>query len=163
MSIISKICSKCKEDKSLEMFSGDKKGILGKHSQCKQCAKNYRLEQGIGEHAKQQKVWREKNKEGYKLYARIWNYNKLGIKITKDEYLKALKINGNKCAICNSPPPKSSVLCLDHDHDTNKIRGFLCNDCNIGLGKFKDNTTTLCLAVKYLRNSTEEQVLNTYR
>jgi len=40
---------------------------------------------------------------------------------------------------------------LDHDHGTGAIRGFLCIDCNHGLGKFKDDPAMLLRAIVYLR------------
>lgn len=40
---------------------------------------------------------------------------------------------------------------LDHCHITGKIRGFLCSNCNTGLGLFKDNINLLESAIKYLR------------
>lgn len=159
MNILSKICTKCTKDKILDLFPRDKDGILGRHSQCKECAKQARLSKGDGIHAAQQVIWRNNNKEEYRICARISKYKKLGINITKEEYIKALKYKGDKCAICETPPKEGSVLCLDHDHKTMRIRGFLCHDCNIGLGKFKDSTANLVLAVNYLRNCRETDIL----
>ena len=39
---------------------------------------------------------------------------------------------------------------LDHNHTTDKFRGWVCNDCNNALGKFKDDAYTLRRAIKYL-------------
>ncbi len=144
-----KICTKCKIDKSLDLFAIDKKGIHGKHSRCKQCEKDYRLAQGEGVHAAKQKIWRENNREHYRLYARIWEYNRLGLNITKEEYILLHEIQNNKCALCNKIP--TSKLCLDHDHITGRIRGLLCRECNLGLGHFKDNIEVLAKAINYLK------------
>jgi len=145
-----KKCSKCKEGKKLDLFPRDKDGIGGRHSQCKACAKRARLAKGDGVHAQQQKIWRENNKEAYRTYARLWSYRKIGIKITEEEYKQLLIIQDNKCALCSKSSDKDRVLCLDHDHKTNLVRGLLCNDCNIGLGKFKDNIEVLGKAIVYL-------------
>lgn len=59
---------------------------------------------------------------------------------------------GNVCAICGNPP-KSKRLDLDHCHTTSVIRGLLCNNCNRGLGHFKDNEELLMKAVSYLEKS----------
>ena len=52
-----------------------------------------------------------------------------------------------KCAICGTTEGK---LCIDHCHTTNKIRGWLCDEHNKALGKFKDNIEHLQKAIDYL-------------
>jgi len=57
------------------------------------------------------------------------------------------------CDICgkeiNTGTSKSGHI--DHCHETGRIRGMLCQNCNNGLGHFKDNTDTMSLAIKYLK------------
>ena len=43
----------------------------------------------------------------------------------------------------------------DHDHLTDKVRGLLCSQCNMGLGSFKDNKLILFNAIKYLESERE--------
>lgn len=45
---------------------------------------------------------------------------------------------------------------LDHCHDTNTFRGYICKHCNDGLGGFRDNLTTVKNAVKYLEQHKEK-------
>ena len=45
---------------------------------------------------------------------------------------------------------------LDHCHDTNTFRGYICKHCNDGLGGFKDNLTTVRNAVSYLEKHEEK-------
>lgn len=45
---------------------------------------------------------------------------------------------------------KVGTWCLDHNHQTGEMRGWLCHDCNRALGNFKDNVTLLERAIKYL-------------
>ncbi len=69
-----------------------------------------------------------------------------------------LESQGGVCAICKKEEQiidkggGTQRLSVDHDHDTGKIRGLLCNDCNVGLGRFKDNLELLRSAVAYLEN-----------
>lgn len=42
------------------------------------------------------------------------------------------------------------VARVDHCHTTGAVRGLLCSECNIGLGKFRDSTQFLLNAVRYL-------------
>lgn len=51
-----------------------------------------------------------------------------------------------KCECCG----KLIKLCLDHDHETNKFRGWLCDRCNTGLGKLGDNLDGVIKAFNYL-------------
>ena len=41
-----------------------------------------------------------------------------------------------ECPICHEVVDKTMIR-LDHDHITNRVRGFICNDCNIGMGLLK--------------------------
>ena len=43
-----------------------------------------------------------------------------------------------------------SKACYDHDHDTGKFRGWLCYQCNTGIGSLGDNIAGLMAAVDYL-------------
>ena len=44
---------------------------------------------------------------------------------------------------------------LDHCHDTNTFRGYICKHCNDGLGGFRDDLTTIERAVIYLKEHKE--------
>ena len=54
------------------------------------------------------------------------------------------------CEICGLRSDIS--LCLDHEHFTGMFRGWLCKNCNVGLGHFRDNPEALEKAAKYLRD-----------
>ena len=56
-----------------------------------------------------------------------------------------------RCAICERDVceiPRG--LYIDHDHKTGKVRGLLCDRCNMSLGGFKDNVIILQNAINYL-------------
>jgi Recombination endonuclease VII len=57
-----------------------------------------------------------------------------------------------RCEICNQLPGKRA-LHLDHCHLTGVFRGWLCSECNFGIGKFKDSSDLLIAAARYLRNT----------
>ena len=67
--------------------------------------------------------------------------------ITKEEYEKMINDQNNVCVICNN----KDKLVVDHDHITGHVRGLLCNNCNRGLGSFKDNVQILDAAIVYLK------------
>lgn len=50
------------------------------------------------------------------------------------------------CEICSKEKP----LNLDHCRTTKKIRGWLCTECNTGLGKLGDNIEGIVKTFNYL-------------
>lgn len=67
--------------------------------------------------------------------------------IDSDQLNVMLEDQDFKCAICRLSLHKP---CVDHNHDTGEVRGLLCDSCNQGLGRFKDDPELLALAVSYL-------------
>ena len=51
------------------------------------------------------------------------------------------------CPICKT---HTTRWVLDHCHDTGSFRGYICDSCNLGLGKLKDNPETVASALNYL-------------
>lgn len=58
----------------------------------------------------------------------------------------------HSCAVCKSPYSgrKNGQWCTDHDHKTGKVRGILCNGCNMALGQTKDDPLRLRLLAEYV-------------
>ncbi len=56
-----------------------------------------------------------------------------------------------KCKGCDKE--SNRTLNVDHDHETGKIRGLLCGNCNRGIGLLGDNIETLQNLIKYLEES----------
>ena len=77
-----------------------------------------------------------------------------GMDITK--YTQMLIDQGSVCAACNQPETvtrngKVRWLCVDHDHETNAVRGLLCVACNTAIGYAKDDPARLEACAAYLR------------
>jgi hypothetical protein len=74
--------------------------------------------------------------------------------LSRFDYAKLLVEQNNCCAICGIEATEMKrELSVDHNHETNKIRGLLCDRCNIGLGNFRDSTTLLSVAIEYLERT----------
>ena len=79
--------------------------------------------------------------------------------ITLEERENKRQDQGCGCAICKKPVAFNRTYSgahTDHCHTTNKFRGVLCFDCNVGLGKFNDDASRLLMAVFYLREFYED-------
>ncbi len=95
--------------------------------------------------------WRSKNPEAAKIVSRREKL-KRQYGITPEQYQAMLTAQGGGCGICGVTGTESSrALCVDHDHATAKVRGLLCSDCNVALGRFKDNVASLLAAERYLQ------------
>ena len=113
---------------------------------------------------KQRLAWEEKNREAMKKYQREYRAARREVlnakkrlepyDLTQAELDTMLAVQGGTCAICDLPPSgkgPNAVLHIDHDHETGKVRGLLCQACNRGLGFFRDDPGRLIDAADYLR------------
>lgn len=71
--------------------------------------------------------------------------------ISSQEFEQMILAQNNLCLICEEEFKNTPHL--DHNHNTGKIRGILCHNCNTGLGLFKDSQVKLQKAIEYLRNT----------
>ncbi len=127
-----RICSKCGVSKHLE--EGYYKSKYGYHGSCKECFK------------KKAKI--SKNKLGKQHIKDKEIQRRYGI--TMEEYLSFPQY----CNICGTEEEgRGYSMNIDHDHQTGKVRGLLCNSCNRGLGLLGEGN--LSAAISYLNQSKE--------
>ena len=117
------------------------------------------------------KEWIEKNREKLREQSRLWKtknrdrvnkgarqaYQKNRLYILKRIRQKKYGIdsieydnlnNKHICPICKMTSEKN--LSIDHSHKTGRVRGFMCNNCNVALGRVNDSVLTLRRLAKYL-------------
>jgi hypothetical protein len=58
-----------------------------------------------------------------------------------------------ECPICKkiTIAGLTSKVVLNHDHATGRVLGWICDSCNTGLGRFKDDIQVLNEAIEYLK------------
>jgi len=63
------------------------------------------------------------------------------------------------CPICEkmSIVGVTANLVKDHDHKTGNAREWICDSCNTGLGRFKDNIKLLEKVIDYLKKHSNKQ------
>ena len=77
--------------------------------------------------------------------------------ITLERFYQMVENQAGLCRICYCPEvrefPGTGVVALsiDHCHKTGKVRGLLCDACNIGIGRFDDRIELLERAIEYLK------------
>jgi hypothetical protein len=101
----------------------------------------------------QQNAWRAANPERARTYNREARL-KSSYGLTPERFEALLSSQGSCCAICETDTPGGrGTWKVDHCHTSGKVRGLLCNGCNVGLGYFKDDTNALKRATSYLEMS----------
>ena len=83
---------------------------------------------------------------------RIITKNIYKYKITREESERLYSILS--CEICEIEFTEigGRRRVIDHCHNTGKIRGAICRNCNTGLGMFGDSEKLINKAIKYLNN-----------
>lgn len=72
--------------------------------------------------------------------------------LTQDDWDHMLLQQDGRCAICRTDRPggRGELWHIDHCHVTNRVRGLLCHNCNVGIGNFRDDRQLLLKAAEYL-------------
>ena len=83
--------------------------------------------------------------------------NKYGITAELRDKLAEIQ---DGCGICGIKKPggRYNTWNVDHCHDTGKVRGVLCWDCNVGIGKLKDDANLLKRAIQWLEQSEQPEL-----
>lgn len=92
-----------------------------------------------------------KNRQYYKNVCKSCYHFSKGRGISKIQYKILFDEQNGKCKICG----KKVKLVLDHNHKTNKVRGLICNHCNMALGII-ENSLFLNKALVYLKSKPYE-------
>jgi len=72
-------------------------------------------------------------------------------KMSEEDYLKLVEKSNNKCYICYRSPHEGKRLHLDHNHNTNEVRGLLCTRCNWYLHTVENDYSVLDRIKNYLK------------
>lgn len=115
------------------------------------------------------RAWGERNRERLAEISRDWyrqNKSKVNVRNVLSRYgLSACAYTRMRieqmdlCAICGQPETvrgnhgEVKRLSVDHCHETGRIRGLLCNNCNRGIGLLGDSAERFARVLRYLQVS----------
>ena len=125
MTVLTKMCTRCGDEKSLDFYYRNKSAKDGRGVYCKPCWQAYMKERKIAE------------PETYRRSTKTMNLRKkYGMSLEDFENMR--REQGWACAICDMVVESESQLCVDHDHETGAVRSLLCFSCNGKLGAIED-------------------------
>ena len=127
MFIVTKPCTKCGTIKSLTDYYASAKGKFGKASWCKLCTNTITRDRRRRVRAntpEQKRKWQLKTRYG----------------LTPERFDEMWAEQNGLCALCDDDLATTKRVCVDHCHDTTRVRGLLCHRCNIRLGGWDDPT-----------------------
>ena len=127
-----KRCGKCKRKKPRNAFFRQTDSGDGLQGYCKKCSTRKHL------------IWSRANPDKDRANTQRRLYG-----IEPEEYSQIKRQQKGRCAICGIKSRRRR-LCVDHCHDTAKIRGLLCHNCNVGIGMFRHSKAILRAAINYL-------------
>ena len=125
-----KRCPDCGEVKPLDAFCRNKNRRDGRAAYCRSC------------HNARNKDTVQRLYGGHRHYRLRQKYG-----IGAHEVAALVAAQGGVCAICKVRP----AIQVDHAHDTNAVRGVLCDGCNGALGAFSEDKALIRRAIEYLR------------
>lgn len=133
-----RFCSTCDVEKPLtsEHFHRRPGGF---NSVCKPCKVEYNREY-------RKKQWEEHGGNPYKHKQREYQLrHKYGL---KPEDIP------DACQLCGTKGSNTrQEICVDHCHTSGRVRGFLCHDCNLAIGKAQDDPNLLRRMADYLEKA----------
>ncbi len=139
-------CSVCKKYKIPRYFHKNKAYHNGRSNVCASCFNKERREGKWKRPSEKRHTTYLKNRHNQKNQELISTYG-----ITLEQFNQMRIKQDYLCAICGKHETESNKgLHTDHCHKTNKVRGLLCNSCNLAIGQLKHNITILKKAIEYL-------------
>lgn len=135
-------CKDCETE--LDITNSVYQGIR-RSARCHDCFRKYNNEWYKNRHEANPELYKE-----YKNYLINYNYTKK-YGLTTEQYNKLVELQLGGCAICKQPCKVKDKLSVDHNHETNKIRGLLCQNCNVALGLLKEDENIIWNLLDYLK------------
>lgn len=163
------VCSKCQQALPPEAFTRDARNSTGLQSQCRACRKPA-ADAWREQHPHASRDWKRANRDHVRDYKRQYHKDnpekqrhsrlRRQFDLTPEQYDAMLSSQNGGCAICGGQERRADprtgqayALAVDHDHETGRVRGLLCSNCNRALGWLNDDPDRLRSAASYLERT----------
>ncbi len=173
-----KKCCVCKQELSFDSFNKSSWTKDGVQTVCRSCQKNKydiyrrthpeitskRWKRYYNRHRErmikrtrdyEKQIGKKEYVKRYKKYNKSMKFKRYNL--SEEKYHEMRKEQQQKCAMClnlfKEDKPKS--IHIDHNHETGKVRGILCDGCNLFLGRIEspEYSKRLKIAQAYLRKT----------
>ena len=156
----SKICNICGQDKLLvkDLWGKNPSSPDGFRSQCKKCYnkktrqrfRQKRLDPKYRElEARRRNTPANKHKKNIKNLQRLYG-------ITETQFQDLMNRQKGTCAICSKDFSElKKRACVDHNHNTNLVRGLLCPTCNLLIEALQESKKNFFRAATYLEDTAD--------
>lgn len=143
-----KVCTQCGQTLPFDLFYKQRDCRSGVATECKKCHNRRSLE------------WARANPDASHQHDHKFKLARYGL--SPLDFAVLFTQQDGRCLICLQPETRTrrngevAKLSVDHDHETGRVRGLLCQTCNQALGKFRDDPDILERAARYIRNHISE-------
>lgn len=147
-----KTCKKCATEKSLDCFSRAAKSPDGLQYWCKDCMRINEVARYRANPERKRELARERYRADRKRGARYY----LGRRVQREFGLTLEEYDAlvaQPCGLCG----RTEDIVLDHCHETNVVRGPLCQVCNKAIGMLGDDPARLRAAADYIELHREQE------
>ena len=147
-----KTCKKCGVKKSRDEFYKEKRVKDGLQARCIECCKA----DAKAVFQANPEPYRKRARDAYDYAERRARMLMTEYGMTPQDYVDLFEKQNGCCAICQceeSGHNATDRLLIDHNHETDTVRGLLCSSCNLMLGKAKADASNKILlgALFYLK------------
>jgi hypothetical protein len=72
--------------------------------------------------------------------------------LTQEDWDRLITLQRDRCAICKTTKPggRGESWHIDHDRVTGRVRGLLCQNCNVGIGNLQHAPEIMMAAARYV-------------
>lgn len=151
-----KYCPGCQKTKNVRNFHKHKNKPDGLASWCKECANGNSRRWAKSNKERRARVgqtYYEQNKDKVKAKRIEREYG-----LSPDEHKRMKKEQNNLCKLCGKPETgingtsgEVQELCVDHCHETGKVRGLLCRRCNHLIACLGDTEQSIEKVLEYMK------------